>query len=307
MSVLDGMLRAGLRLMPRRVLWMVARKYVAGARLEDALAAIERLRGEGFGTILDVLGEDVRDAAVAEAGAVDYIASLDALDGADPDCIVSVKPTHFGLAVDPALCDRLLRELCAAAAAHGRFVRFEMEDATTVDHTLDVFLAVRRDHENLGCVLQSRLFRTEADLERLLEAVPGLNVRLVKGIYLEPAEIAWTEPGDITASYVRLAKRILDADAFLGLATHDAAMSAEILGLLSDRGLDRGDPARRRYEFQCLMGVQPGFAAAMRDQGHLVRTYVPYGKDWHAYSMRRLEHNPEIARHVMRALFRRSR
>ncbi|MHC4845287.1 MAG: proline dehydrogenase family protein [Planctomycetota bacterium] len=307
MSVFDGMLRAGLRLMPKRMLWLVARKYVAGSRLEDAIAAIERLRSEGYGTILDVLGEDVREAAVAEAVVADYIASLDALDAADPDCIVSAKPTHLGLAVDPALCERLLRELCTAAAAHGSFVRFEMEDATTVEATLDVFVRVRRDHENLGCVLQSRLFRTEADLERLLDEVPGLNVRLVKGIYLEPAEIAWTEQADITASYVRLAKRMLDGDAFLGLATHDAAMSREILALLSERGLDRGEAGRRRYEFQCLMGVQPGFAAAMRDEGHLVRMYVPYGKDWHAYSMRRLEHNPEIARHVMRALFRRSR
>jgi len=304
MSVFDGMLRAGLRLMPRSLLWLVARKYVAGSRLADAIAAIERLRGEGYGTILDALGEDVRETAVAEAVLASYVAALDDMADVDPGCIVSVKPTHLGLAIDPGLCERQLRELCRAAAARGRFVRFEMEDAPTVDDTLAVFLNVRRDHENLGCVIQSRLFRAEADVERLLDAVPGLNVRLVKGIYIEPSEIAWTEPSDISASFVRLTKTLLDGGAFVGLATHDAVMGKELLALLAERGLDRGEPDRRRYDIQCLMGVRPEFAADMLARGHSVRVYVPYGDDWHAYSLRRLERNPEIARHVMRAVFR---
>lgn len=304
MSALDGVLRVGLRMMPRRMLWMVARKYVAGSRLEDAVVAIERLRDQGYGTILDVLGEDVRDKAVAESVLASYVSALDALTGVDPGCIVSVKPTHLGLAIDPSLCERLLAELCRAAAARNRFVRFEMEEAPTIDDTLGVFLRVRRDHDNLGCVIQARLFRSEADVTLLLDRVAGLSVRLVKGIYLEPSEIAWTLPADIAASFVRLAGKLLDGGAFLGLATHDGEMSLDLLRLLSERGLDCGEDQQRRYEFQCLMGVRPGFAADMRAQGHPVRIYVPYGEEWHAYSLRRLERNPEIARHVLRSLLR---
>ncbi|HEX5011895.1 MAG TPA: proline dehydrogenase family protein, partial [Planctomycetota bacterium] len=163
MSLLDGVVRAGLPLVPRRVLWTVARRYVAGDDLPAALAAIARLRGEGFGTILDVLGEGVENVAQAQAAAAEYQRALQALPAVDAGCVVSVKPTHLGLLLDPALCERLLSELCTAAARQGRRVRFEMEDAPTVDGTLAVFRALRARHPNLGCVLQARLFRTEAD------------------------------------------------------------------------------------------------------------------------------------------------
>src|SRR5262249_34694845 len=157
------------------------------------------------GTIIDVLGENVSSAAQAEAAAREYHRALGALRGVDPACVISVKPSHLGLLLDRALCRQLLSDLCLAAAAEGRRVRFEMEDAPTVDAPLEVFSALRGRHDNLGCVLQSRLFRTEADARKLLAAGPGLNVRLVKGIYIEPAEIAWTGDADISANYVNVA------------------------------------------------------------------------------------------------------
>jgi proline dehydrogenase len=304
MSVLDGVVRAGLPLIPRRVLWTVARRYVAGDELADALAAITRLRGEGFGTILDVLGEGVTRTEQAQAAAAEYHRALAALPAADPACVVSVKPTHLGLELDKDLCTRLLAELCTAAASQSRPVRFEMEEAPTIDGTLEVFRSLRARHGNLGCVLQSRLFRTEADVRALLAEGPGLNVRLVKGIYLEPAAIAWTEAPDIARSYVKLARLLLEGGAFVGLATHDGVMARELCALLAELGLDRGPAAQRRYEFQCLMGVRREFAQEMRAAGHPVRVYVPYGRDWHAYSLRRLRRNPQIARHVMRAMLR---
>ena len=304
MSVLDGVVRAGLPLVPRRLLWTVARRYVAGDRLSDALTAVARLRGEGFGTILDVLGEGVASVAQAQAAAAEYQRALAALPAVDPGCVVSVKPTHLGLLLDTVLCERLLSDLCTAAARQGRRVRLEMEDAPTVDATLAVFRGLRARHPNLGCVLQARLFRTEADARALLAEGPGLNVRLVKGIYLEPASIAWTAAPDIARSYVQLARLLLDGGAFVGLATHDGAMAADLDAFLRERGLDRGEPGARRYEYQCLMGVRADFARAQRDAGHAVRIYVPYGSDWHAYSLRRLRHNPQIARHVLRAMLR---
>jgi proline dehydrogenase len=295
-----------LPLVPRRVLWLVAQRYVAGDDLPAAIEAIRGFAGEGFGTIIDVLGENISSAGEAEAAAREYHRALAALAGVDRHSVVCVKPTHLGLVLDRALCERLLSALCLAAAGQGRRVRFEMEDAPTVDATLAVFGRVRAQHRNLGCVLQSRLFRTEADVAALLAAGPGLNVRLVKGIYIEPKEIAWTEPADISASYVRLARQLLDGGATVAFATHDGALAEGVLALVRERQLDRGEPRQRRYEFQCLMGVRREFAEQMRDAGHHVRIYVPYGRDWHAYSLRRLKRNPAIAMHVARALFRRS-
>ena len=294
-------MRASLPLIPRRVLWTVAQRYVAGDELEDALAVIARLRDEGFGSILDVLGEGVESEAQARAAAAEYHRALERLPGVDPRTEVSVKPTHLGLTLGTGLCAELLSELCAAAERQRRRVRLEMEDAPTVDGTLEVFARLRDRHGNLGCVLQARLFRTKDDVGRLLAGGP-LNVRLVKGIYLEPPAIAWTEDRDISGSYLELARSLLDGGAFVALATHDDALGGRLLAHLAERGLDRGAAEERRYEFQLLLGVRRELAAAWRGAGHHVRVYVPYGRDWHAYSLRRLKRNPQIARHVLKAL-----
>ena len=305
MGVMAGVLRTGLPLVPRRVLWSVARRYVAGEDLSDAVARIEGLRGEGFGTLIDVLGENVSAPEQSEAAAREYHRALAALRGRDPRCVVSVKPTHMGLLLDRARCERLVGDLADAAARDGRLVCWEMEDSSTVSATLEVFRALRPRHPNLGCVLQSRLFRSAADARQLLAGGPGLSVRLVKGIYIEPAAVAHVAAPDIARSYVSLARLLLDGGAFVSLATHDDVMARELLALLDERGLARGPLEERRYEFQCLMGVRREFAQQLRAAGHPVRIYVPYGRDWHAYSLRRLRRNPEIALHVLRALLRR--
>ena len=311
MSLFTTLVRRALPLVPKSVIWTVARRYVAGASLEDALARVRTVKADGFGSILDILGEGVGTREGAREAVAEYHRALEALPAVDEDATISVKPTHLGLLLDPDLCAELLGELCAAAASHGRRVRFEMEDAPTIDGTLDVFRRVRREHPNVGCVLQARLFRTAADVDALLADGPGLDVRLVKGIYLEPPEIAWTEPADISRSYAELADRLLAGGATLGLATHDTALADTCIGLLEKHGrLARADaPAGGGagddpgYEFQLLMGVRLDEARRLRDDGHPVRIYVPYGKDWHAYTQRRLAHNPEIARHVTRAFF----
>ncbi len=304
MSLLDRLVFAGVSVMPRRLMWSVARRYVAGAELEQALERIRGLVENGFGTILDVLGEDVSERAGAQAAAAEYRRALAGLSGVDPTCAVSVKPTHLGLNLDLDLCAELLADLASRSAADGRRLRFEMEDHPTIDGTLEVFSRLRPEHPGLGCVLQSRLFRTADDVERLLAADLPLDVRLVKGIYLEPAEVAWTEAQEISDSYVRLATRLLDGGARVALATHDGDVAAACIQLLEERGLVVGPAETRGYEFECLMGVREDFAASLRDQGHPVRVYVPYGQDWHAYSVRRLRKNPQIARHIMRAVLR---
>ena len=306
MSLFDRVVRLSLPLVPRRAVWLLARRYVAGETLESALAAIGDLTSRGFGTILDVLGEAVKDKAHAEGAAAQYMRALDALAGITSRTYVSVKPTHLGLNLDLELCERLLDELCVRAAADGRKVRFEMEDAPTVDDTLGVFLRVRARRENLGCVLQARLHRTADDVARLLREVgSGLDVRLVKGIYLEPPEIAFTEAADISRSYVELSQQLVEGRAFVAFATHDDDVAAACAKIARDAGLDGSDPVTARYEFQMLMGVKAPMAERLLAEGQPVRVYVPFGKDWHAYSLRRLRKNPEVARHIVRALFRR--
>lgn len=299
----DGILRVVLPRLPRSIIWTVAKRYVAGSTLDEALERIAALRGEGFVTILDVLGEAVTDLDESRAAAAEYTRALEALDGVDDQCTISVKPTHMGLNLDPDVCVELLEGLCRRAAEDGRRVRLEMEDHPTVGGTLDVFRRVRDRHENLGIVLQSRLFRTEDDTAALLDAYgAGLDVRLVKGIYLEPAAVAWTEAQDISDRYVERAEQLLAGGATLGLATHDDHVTKRCLELLAAAGrLGKPWDGEGRYEFQCLMGVRRPYAEGLRDDGHRVAIYVPYGTDWHAYSMRRLEHNPEIARHIMKA------
>lgn len=302
MGLLDQLVVRGLPLVPKALLWTVAKRYVAGHSLDQALERIRALRAEGFGTILDVLGEGESSERMANDAAALYASTLQPLASVDPGCAISVKPTHFGLLVSEDLCAELLDALCVSAAAEGRRVRLEMEDAPTIDGTLRVFERVRAERDNLGCVLQARLFRTADDVERLLARFPELDVRLVKGIYLEPAEIAHTAHDAIVADYIALADRLLASDARLGFATHDDELVQHVEAATAAAGLDAPAADARRYEFQLLMGVRKPLAERLRDAGHRVRVYVPFGADWHAYTLRRLRENPEVARHVMRAM-----
>lgn len=304
MALFDRLMVMGLPLIPRGLLWTVARRYVAGRSLDDALRHISALKAEGFDTIIDVLGEGEVGEATARAAHADYMASLQPLADVDPRSEVSVKPTHFGLNHAEELCEELLADLCATLEPQGRKVRLEMEDAPTIDATLRVLERVRGIHANLGCVLQARLFRTEADIERLLAAFPTLDVRLVKGIYLEPASIAHTSYQAIVDNFIRLSARLLDSQAEVCLGTHDEPIFEATEAMISELGLDQVPALERRYEYQMLMGVRLPRARQLRDAGHRVRYYIPYGEDWHPYTLRRLRENPTVARHVMRALLR---
>ncbi len=298
--MIDGIMRAVLPRLPRSIIWTVARRYVAGNELADALKRIEALRAEGFATIIDVLGEAVENLDASRAAAAEYARAIDGLSGVDDECTISVKPTHLGLLLDKDVCIELLDGICQRSVDAGRRVRLEMEDHPTVTATLDVFRTVRDRHAHLGIVLQSRLFRTEDDLASLLERYgEGLDVRLVKGIYLEPESVAWTDAQDISDRYIERAEQLIAGNAYPSFATHDEQVAQRCVALLEVAGRPVGKGRAGRYEFQCLMGVRSAFAASLRDAGHRTSIYVPYGADWHAYSMRRLAKNPEIARHVM--------
>lgn len=280
---------------PKPIMRRIAARYIAGETLESALERLESLRQRGHPGIIDVLGEGIRDEREARAVAATYVEAARGVASRKLDCYVSVKPTHVGLSISEDLAFELYAGLARACRELGLFLRVEMEDHPTTDGTLRVFERLRREHANVGIVLQSRLFRTIDDIDRL---APGpLDVRVVKGIYLEPAEIAHTDPIRIREAYVQCVRKLVARNARLSLATHDEH--------LADACLDVLRAARREpdtYEFQVLLGVREELWERWSAAGHTVRVYVPYGPDWRAYSLRRMKKNPQIVGHVTRKL-----
>jgi proline dehydrogenase len=279
---------------PRRVMRRLSARYIAGESLDDELAKLAELARRGHPGILDLLGEGVEDEADARQAHATYAAAAEAVHARRLDVYVSVKPTHFGLMRSEPLALELYGSLARRLRELGLFLRVEMEDHPTTDATLRVFEALRREHGNVGIVLQSRLFRTGADIRRL---APGpLDVRMVKGIYLEPAAIAHVDPEPIRAAYLEHCAALFERGARVCFATHDGPLAERLLELVRSRGIPK-----ERYEFQVLLGVQETLWERWRSGGHQVRVYVPYGPEWLPYSLRRLKKNPQILGHVMRA------
>ena len=289
----EKLVLAGLPFIPRPIMRRLASRYIAGETLEDALAKLRDLARRGHPGILDVLGENVRTPEEAKGAARTYEEGAEALAAAKLDCYVSVKPTHLGLVLDEGLALELFSKLAARCRELSLRIRVEMEDHPTTDATLRLFEALRKRFDNVGIVLQSRLFRTPADVDAL---APGpLDVRLVKGIYLEPASIAHVDPEPIRAAYVEIARKLFARGARVGLATHDEGLGERCLAVAREL-----EVAKERYEFQVLLGVREELWERWRRAGHVVRVYVPFGPQWRAYSQRRLRKNPQILRHVMR-------
>jgi proline dehydrogenase len=289
MTLLDRLAIATLPLVPRPIMRRLSARYIAGERLEDAIARLSALRAEGFHGIIDLLGEEVRDEAEARRVA----RTARAVHAAGLDAYVSVKPTHVGLLIAPDLAHELYAELARELREIGNFLRVEMEDHETTDATLAVFARLRAEHENVGLVLQSRLFRTPADIAAL--PAVRVNVRMVKGIYLEPARIAHVEPEPIRDAFVQCSRQLWERGDFVALATHDAELAERLFALAAELGKGEED-----YEMQVLLGVQEPLWRAWQQRGRPVRVYVPYGPEWRAYSQRRLRKNPQIFRHVLR-------
>jgi proline dehydrogenase len=287
-ALLDKAIVRMLPAVPRPVVRRLSERYIAGATVDDAVRVVRRLNARGKMATVDVLGEDVTSADEARAIAGQYHDVLARIDDERLDSNISVKLTGLGLELDTELCKENLEAVVADAAARGNFVRIDMEDSSTTDDTLRIYRELRLEgHENLGVVLQAYLRRT-------LQDVDGLdNVRLCKGIYIEPPEIAYREFEAVRANFVRCLAALVDRGAYVGIATHDEFLVEEALRLVHERNLDRD-----RYEFQMLLGVREDRADQLVREGHRVRIYVPYGQQWYQYSIRRLQENPKIAGYI---------
>ena len=290
----DRLVVGALPLVPRALVKRVASRYVAGETLDDALATVRALAAEGAMATLDLLGESVTRKEQTEATRDQYLRVIDAIASSGLDANVSVKPTAVGLAIDPALALNNCTDICARAAAHGMFVRLDMEDSPYTESTLGLALELKAKFPAVGVAIQAYLKRSLRDLDRLIAA--RMNVRFCKGIYVEPRTIAWKEHATVIDSFGALVDKHLSAGCYAGIATHDEACVHRALVTI-----DRLSLGPDRYEFQMLLGVDPVLRRSLLDAGHRLRVYVPFGGDWYAYSTRRLKENPSIARHVIRA------
>ena len=286
MALLDRALVHLLPAVPRPIVRRIADRYIAGEEIEDAVATTAQLNEDGMTATIDVLGEEIHNDEEAQEIVDAYHDTLDAIGEHGLDANVSVKPTAVGLKLGYDVGSANVEALVRHAAETGNFVRIDMEDATTTDDTLRMYRELREAGlDNVGVVLQARLRRTLDDIAALADLQP--NVRICKGIYLEPEEIAFTEFEEIRESYVRSLEALVETASYVGIATHDEFLISEGKRI-----------AKERYEFQMLLGVRASLGRELVQEGERLRIYVPFGRQWYEYSLRRLQENPRIAGYV---------
>lgn len=286
MSLLDRAVVTLLPAVPKPLVRRISSRYIAGAELADARRVVVELNAAGKLATVDVLGEEITREAETHEITQAYLDMIDLIDAGELEANVSVKLTGLGLLLDPALCRENLKRI----AERGTFVRIDMEDSSTTDATLDLYRElVGEGFQNLGVVLQAALRRTVDDARGLA----GANVRLCKGIYIEPPELAYRDVEEVRASYVRALDVLLDGGCYVGIATHDEWLVEQGLRAVAERSLDPG-----KYEFQMLLGIRADLGDRLVGSGHRLRIYVPFGRQWYEYSLRRLQENPKIAGYV---------
>ena len=291
---------AAMPLVPRPLVWRFSRRYIAGAGLEDAFRTAGELNTEGCTATIDVLGEDSTDVEEVRSAVDLYLQAVRGIHERSLRCGISVKLSELGLRFNVKECQDAMRTLLASAAEHGRFVRIDMEDSSVTSVTLDTYRAMRQAFDNVGIVIQSALRRSERDIAELIEEGPT-DVRLCKGIYIEPEEVAFTDPDDIRNSFNSLLEQLFDGGARrIAIATHDPVLVDHAERLIAKMSIGKD-----RYEFQMLLGVAGTLRRELVARGHPMRVYVPFGDRWYAYSMRRLRENPNIAGHVVSNLLSR--
>jgi proline dehydrogenase len=296
-ALLDRAIVKLLPAVPKPVVQRISSRYIAGSTLDDAIRVVRELNADGKLATVDVLGEEIRDAASTAAFVRAYEDVLEAIERERLDSNVSIKPTALGLKVDYGLCRENLTAVVEHAAARDTFVRVDMEDSSTTTDTLRLYRELREaGHENVGVVLQAYMRRTVADVRALADLRP--NVRLCKGIYVEPPELAFRDPDAVRANFVRALDELLAAGAYVGVATHDEWLIGRALERVSSL-------ARDGYELHMLLGVREQRADELVAAGHRLRVYTPFGRQWHGYSLRRLQENPKVAGYIAGDVVRR--
>jgi proline dehydrogenase len=296
LNVINNFIVAVVKMMPKNLVHVFAKKYIAGERLDDGVNTVRELNALGICATMDVLGESVNSKDEAMSAKSECMRVLDAIDANKLDSNLSVKPTQLGLLIDEDFCYKQMKELVEAAAGYNNMIRIDMEDSTVTDKIINLFLRLKADYDNVGIVLQSYMKRTISDVKKLM--MDGTNFRICKGIYIEPEEVAYKDRELVRQKYLDALELLFNNRNYVGIATHDDPLVEGAYKMIEEKGIEK-----KNYEFQMLYGVKEGLRDRINADGHKIRIYVPYGDHWYAYSIRRLQENPRVAWYITKSLF----
>jgi proline dehydrogenase len=287
--------------MPKKLVWIFSKRYVAGETIDSAVKACKELNSQGIMVTIDLLGEFIKNLDEARENKIAYLKIIERIEAEKINGNYSLKPTSFGLLLDQEACYNYIREIVAKAASVNNFIRIDMEDSPCTDLEIALFRRLKKEFpRNVGLVFQAYLKRTHSDIEGLLDLhTPEnpLNFRLCKGIYVEPEAIAFKKYQEINDHYLDDLELMFSKGMYPGIATHDKPLVEGAYRLI-----EKYKVPREMYEFQMLYGVTPDLRQSILDKGHRMRVYVPFGKDWFGYCTRRLKENPKMATTIIKAL-----
>ena len=288
--------------MPKKLVWLFSKKYIAGETIDDAIRVSRELNAQGIKVTIDLLGEFITDLHEAEENRDIYLKIIERIQSENIDGNYSLKPTSFGLLLDKEICYRNIRQIVEKAAGYNNFIRVDMEDSPCTDLEIELFRKLKKEFpKNVGLVVQAYMRRTLDDirnLEDIHSAEIPLNFRLCKGIYVEPAAIAFKKYQEVNQHFLEDLEFIFRKGMYPGIATHDKPLVEGAYKLINELNVPK-----TAYEFQMLYGVTPELRRSIVEKGHAVRVYVPFGKEWFGYSTRRLKENPKMATTIIKAIF----
>jgi proline dehydrogenase len=299
MILFNKLLAWTLPLVPKFIVGIFSKKYIAGPTLNDAIEKIREFNSKGIMATVDILGEETNNKEDALKVVDEYLQVFEAIESHQLDSNVSIKATHLGLKIDKEFCYHNIKTIVKEAQKYDNFVRIDMEDHTCTTETLQIFLRLKENFNNVGVVIQSYLRRTIDDVNTLLDK--KANLRLCKGIYIEPRLVAYKDPSIVRENFKYCLEKLIRSGCYVGIATHDEKLICHALSQI-----DKFNLKKEEYEFQMLLGVTDELRNILVAAGHRMRIYVPFGKQWYAYSMRRLKENPNIARSIIKNIFTKS-
>ncbi|HRN26792.1 MAG TPA: proline dehydrogenase family protein, partial [Ignavibacteriaceae bacterium] len=282
------------QLMPKPVVGFFSKKYIAGETLQEAVDFVKKLNSKGIYATIDVLGESVANKEESILCKNEALEVLEAIEKNKLMANLSIKPTQMGLAIDEEFAYQQILELVKKAAEYKNFVRIDMEDSPFTDKTLNLYKRIYPDYKNVGVVIQAYMKRSFDDIVALNKI--GTNYRLCKGIYVEPAAIAYKGKQEVRDNYLKLLDQLFKDGNYVGIATHDKPLIDAAYTRIKEQNIGKD-----KFEFQMLLGVREDLRDKINADGYKIRIYVPYGKDWYAYSVRRLKENPSMAWHIVKS------
>ena len=296
MNAVNNLIVNFTKILPKSVVYIFAKKYVAGNTLEKAVEVVKDLNSKGIAATMDVLGESIETKEEAISAKTECLKVLDAIEEHQLNSNLSIKPTQMGLEIERDFGYETISEIVKKAKELKNFVRIDMEDSSVTQATIDMFKKLQDEFGNVGIVLQAYLRRTMEDVKDLNKL--GTNYRLCKGIYVEPEKIAYKGRREVQDNFMNSLELMLDNGNYVGIATHDDYLVEEAYKMIKEKNI-----SKEKFEFQMLYGVKENLRDKINADGYKIRVYVPFGEQWYPYSMRRLQENPELAWYITKSIF----